>query len=247
MKKNIKLSIVIVDFKSGAYLTKLLKALPKRTDWEVTVIDNAKKNLGFGGGCNAGAMKASGKYLLFLNPDVLIKEKDIRVLIAYLDKHEDIGVVGPKFINALGKTEPCCIPHPTPLTAAVALSFINKYFPHNTISDSYWVNDWNRETTREMPAISGAALMVRASEFRKLGMFDEEYFLYWEEFDLCRRYSLAGFKNAHVAEATAYHPREISMKKSKLNLREISRESRKRYFTKYYGPIVSFLLDIWLR
>lgn len=247
MKKNINLSIIIVDYKSGAYLTKLLKVLPKRADWEVIVIDNTKNNLGFGGGCNAGAKNASGKYFLFLNPDVLIKQKDIEVLVSYLASQPGIGVVGPKFVNAHGGIEPCCIPHPTPITAAVALSFINKYLPHNPISEGYWVNDWDRETTREMPAISGAALMVRASEFRKLGMFDEEYFLYWEEFDLCKRYTLAGFKNAHVAEATAFHPREISMKKSSLNLREISRESRKRYFTKYFGPTVSFLLDIWLR
>lgn len=246
MRKSIELSIIIVEYKSGKFLTKLLKTLPKRSDWEVVVIDNAKNNLGFGGGCNKGSQQARGEYLLFLNPDVLIGERAIEVLLTYLKKHKKIGVVGPKFINTQGQTEPCCIPHPTPLTAAIALSFINKYFPTNPISRRYWVNDWDRETTREMEAISGAALMVRAKEFENLGGFDNKYFLYWEEFDLCKRYTLAGFSNAHVAEAIAFHPREISMKKSKVDLVKISRNSRRRYFMKFFGKVPAALLDFWL-
>lgn len=247
MKNPIELSIIIVEYKTGAVLKRLLRALPKRRDWEVIVVDNGKKNLGFGGGCNAGVKQARGRYLLFLNPDVLIREESIKTLLLYLKSHPQVGVVGPKFINAHGKIEPCCIPHPTPLTAGVALSFVNKYLPDNPISRAYWVSDWDRQTTRQMQAISGAALMVRSKDFKHIGGFDEGYFLFWEEFDLCRRYTMAGFTNTHVAGAEAYHPREISMKQSRDNLRQISRESRKRYFTKFYGPLVSFLLDLWLR
>lgn len=247
MKNKIELSIIIVEYKSGAYLKNLLRALPKRKDWEVIVVDNGRNNRGYGGGCNYGAGRAKGEYLLFLNPDVLIKEIAIEALVQYLKTHPRTGVVGPKYTNAEGETEPCCMPHPTPWSAAVALSFINKYFPANPISRSYWLSDWNREKTREVGAISGAAMMVRAQDFRQIGGFDESYFLYWEELDLCKRYTLAGFTNAHVAEAEAFHPREVSMKKSTANLRLVNIQSRKHYFTKFFGAAFATLLELWLK
>ncbi len=247
MKKTIDLSIIIVEYKSGQALKRLRQALPKRKDWEVIVIDNGKKNIGYGAGCNAGAKKALGKYLLFLNPDVLIKETAIKKLLSYLKSHPKVGVVGPKFINAAGHTEICCGPHPTPLSSAIALSVINKWWPSNPVSVKFWVKDWDRETTRQMDAISGAALMVRAKEFAAVGGFDEGYFLYWEEYDLCKRYTLAGLTGAHVAEALAYHPRETSMKKSRLNLSTIFRQSRQLYFSKFFGLLTARVLALWLR
>jgi GT2 family glycosyltransferase len=246
MKSKIELSIIIVDYKSGPYLKKLLKALPPRDDIEIIVVDNAVDNRGYGGGCNFGARKAKGKYLLFLNPDVLIKERALVTLMQYLETHPKTGVVGPRYINSDHKTESCCQPHPNILTSAVVFSFINKYFPINPISRKFWQPDWDRETTREIGAVSGAALMVRKKEFLKLGGFDEGYFLYWEECDLCRRYSSAGFVNAHVAEAVAIHPREVSMKQSQEDLSEINLQSRQRYFKKFFGVIAMWVLEIWL-
>lgn len=247
MQKNIELSIIIVEYKSGQALKNLLRALPRRKDFEVIVIDNGRRNLGFGGGCNAGAKKAQGKYLLFLNPDVLIKSHDIEILLTYLKSHPEVGVVGPKFINSLGKTEPCCIPLPSPWGAAIALSIINKFWPSNPVSRAFWVTDWDRESTRKMGAISGAAFMVRTHEFFKVGLFDEKYFLYWEEYDLCKRYAQRGLTGAHVAQSTAIHPREVSMRKSKLNLKQIFRSSRRRYFEKFHGKLLAWVLDLWLR
>lgn len=246
MKSKIELSIIIVDYKSGPYLKKLLKALPVRDDFEIILVDNAINNRGYGGGCNFGARRAKGKYFLFLNPDVLIKERAILALMRYLETYPNVGVVGPRYINSKHETESCCQPHPNVLTAAVVYSFINKYFPNNPISKNFWQPDWDRTTTREMGAISGAALMVRKKDFLKLGGFDEGYFLYWEECDLCRRYSNAGFVNVHLAEAVAIHPREVSMKQSNDNLSEISLQSRQRYFKKFFGVAFMWLLEIWL-
>src|SRR6185369_15832332 len=100
MKSNIVLSIIIVEYKSGKYLQKLLASLPKRPDWEVIVIDNSVRNIGYGAGCNEGARKARGTFLLFLNPDVFIDEKSVERMVQYLRTHPEVGLVGPKFINA---------------------------------------------------------------------------------------------------------------------------------------------------
>ncbi len=245
-KPIINLSIIIVEYNSGVYGKRLVQSLPKRKDWEVIVIDNSVQNRGFSGGCNEGAKKAKGKYLLFLNPDVMISESSIETLLKYLETHPKIGIVGPRYTNSEGKIEQCSTDHPTPFTASIALSFLNTLFPNNPISKKYWIKEWNRESTKEVGVISGAAMMVRGKEFFTLGMFDEKYFLYWEEFDLCKRYRQIGLSSTYVAEALADHPREVSVKQSSQNLLSVFRQSRRRYFRKFFGIFPMILLELWL-
>ncbi len=245
-KPIINLSIIIVEYNSGRYGKILVQSLPKRKDWEVIVVDNSVHNRGFSGGCNDGAKKATGKYLLFLNPDVMIAESAIEILLKYLETHPSVGIVGPRFANAEGKTEHCSTDHPTPFVASVALSFVHTLVPNNALSKKYWIKDWNRESTRAVGVISGAAMMVRTKEFFTLGMFDEGYFLYWEEFDLCKRYHQIGLQSVYVGEALADHPREVSVKQSTQNLSSIFRRSRQRYFRKFFGFFPALSLELWL-
>lgn len=246
-KPIINLSIIIVEYNSGKYGKMLVRSLPKRKDWEVIVVDNSIRNTGFSSGCNEGAKKAKGEYLLFLNPDVMISESSIETLLKYLETHPRVGIVGPRYKNGEGKTEQCSTDHPTPFTAFIALSWLNTFFPNNPISKKYWIKEWNRESTRTVGVISGAAMMVRAKEFSALGRFDEHYFLYWEEFDLCKRYLQMGLESAYVSEALADHPREVSVKQSTQNLSLVFRESRRRYFRKFFGVFPTILLELWLR
>ncbi len=247
MKSNMQLSIIIVEYKSGEYLKRLLKQLPKRKDWEVIVVDNNTENRGYGGGINYGVTRAHGIHLLFLNPDVLIDENAISTLVKYLEKHKHVGIVGPKFINAERKTEQCSTQFPSLLSGVVALSPINSLFPNNPISKKFWIKDWNRESTRKVDVISGAAMMVRTSEFKKIGLFDQRMFLYWEEFDLCARYKKElGLDAVCVAEAVAQHPREVSMKQSDVRVHSYFVESRRVYLKKHVGLLATLLIEVWL-
>lgn len=246
MTQNIQLSIIIVEYHSGAYLPALLHKLPKRNDWEVIVVNNEQENRGYGGGLNFGARKAKGKYLVFLNPDVLIDEQAIQTLCTYLEKHPKIGIVGPKFLDKDEKTEQCSTQFPTVLRSVVALSFLNTFFPQNRISTQYWMKDWDRESTREVDVVSGAAMMVRAVEFQKLSMFDTHMFLYWEEFDLCARYKKElGLSTTYVSTAVVRHPKEISMKQGE-NIHDSFITSRRTYFTKHVGVGSMMFIEIWL-
>lgn len=246
MTHNIQLSIIIVEYHSGPYLPALLAKLPKRNDWEVIVVNNEQENRGYGGGLNFGAGKAKGKYLLFLNPDVLIDEKAIETLCTYLEKHPKVGIVGPKFLDKNGKTEQCSTQFPTVLRSVVVLSFLNTLFPHNHISTQYWMKDWDRESTREVDVVSGAVIMVRAVEFQKLGMFDTHMFLYWEEFDLCARYKKElNLSTIYVSTAVAVHPKEVSMKQGK-NIHESFITSRRTYFAKHLGIGSMMCIETWL-
>lgn len=247
MKSHMQLSIIIVEYKSGEHLSALLKMLPKRADWEVIVIDNNKQNRGYGAGLNVGAQKARGEFLLFLNPDVLIDEKNISVLLAYSKKHKDVGIVGPKYINSQHSTEQSSTQFPSLLSGIIALSPLNTLFPNNPVSRRYWIKDWDRESTRKVDVISGAALMVRNSEFKRIGTFDANMFLYWEEFDLCARYKdILGLSAAYVAESVANHPREVSMKQSSEDVHEHFVHSRRIYLKKHLGLCALILIEFWL-
>lgn len=247
MKSRIQLSIIIVEYKSGEHLSLLLKLLPKRADWEVIVVDNNKENRGYGRGLNVGAQKAKGEFLLFLNPDVRIDEKNISVLLAYLKKHIDVGIIGPKYINLQHSTEQCSTQFPSLLSGIIALSPLNKLFPNNHVSRRYWIKNWDRESTRKVDVISGAAMMVRKSEFQRIGAFDPNMFLYWEEFDLCARYKkILGLSAAYVAESVANHPREVSMKQSSEDVHEYFVHSRRIYLKKHLGVFAMILIEFWL-
>lgn len=247
MKVKIELTIIIVEYKSGRYLTSLLKMIPKRIDWEVIVIDNSIENRGYGGGLNLGAQKAHGEYLLFLNPDVQISGKCISTLMRYLKKHKNVGVVGPKYINDQQMTEQCSTQFPSLLSSIITFSPLNTLFPNNSISQHYLMKDWDRESTRIVNVISGAAMMVRAAEFERLGKFDDNMFLYWEEFDLCARYKKTlGLHAAYVSEAVAHHPREVSMRQSENDLHTYFVESRRIYLKKQLGLVAMLLIEFWL-
>ena len=135
-KPIINLSIIIVEYNSGRYGKILVQSLPKRKDWGVIVVDNSVHNRGFSGACNDGAKKPTGKYLLCLNPDVMIAESAIDILLKYLETHPSVGIVGRRFANAEGKTEHCATDHPTPFVASVALSFVHTLVPNNALSKS---------------------------------------------------------------------------------------------------------------
>ncbi|HZZ98436.1 MAG TPA: glycosyltransferase [Candidatus Saccharimonadia bacterium] len=246
MPDKVRISIIIVEYKSGEHLKTLLSVLPKRAGVEIIVIDNSIDNIGYGAALNKGMQRAKGKYFLLMNPDVVIDEKSINVLASYLDKHAKVGLVGPQLHNSDGSIEQSSAQLPTPLTAAVAFSFLNRLFPNNPISQRFWIKDWKRDSTREVGIISGAVMMVRASAMKELGGFDPKFFLYWEEHDLCNQMQKAGYKIVYLAEAKAKHIQGVSIARSELDTNEIFLKSRRRYFQKYFGVVGMLALETWL-
>jgi len=100
---KIILSMIIVKYKSEKYLSDCVESIGKNPCWEVIIVDNDKKNIGYAGGCNKGAKKTKGKYLLFLNPDTLILDDSLIKIIDYLKKNPSVGVLGLKIYNNMNK------------------------------------------------------------------------------------------------------------------------------------------------
>lgn len=231
MSNSPKLSITIVNYNQKYFPRLCVEALKKsKTDFEFEIIfcDNnshdesldylkkiAKegsiklvepgKNLGYGSGHNFAARHAKGKYILILNTDITVEPDTLQILVDYLDKHHDVGMVGPKLIYHNGEIQQSCRRNFKFFDLFIKRSFLKKIWPFKQRYKKYIMGDFNHNSTQEVDLITGAFMMIPRSVFDKVGGFDERYFLFMEDFDLCRKVHKAGHKVVYYPEAKAVH------------------------------------------
>lgn len=246
--KKIILSIVIVKYRADDFLKGCLESIGENPIWEIIIVDNDKINVGYGAGCNLGAKKAEGKYLLFLNPDTEVLKGVLEKMINYLEINEDVGILGPKLFNSknldLQVTSTGVL---NPLSAIMVFSFLNKIFPKNLISRKYFLTDWDRNSIREVGAVSGAALMIRKDVFQKIGGFDDKFFMYFEEHDLCLRVKKTKMKIIYYPEAGIIHYGGKSSQLLSAQNKKYLLKSRFYFFKKHYGLLPALLVESFLR
>lgn len=236
------LSIIIVDFKSGKYLDSCLSSIGKNENWETIVVDNNKNNIGYGAGCNKGARTAKGKYLLFLNPDTEILSDSLKYMIDYLEDNPEIGVLGPRLYNSRDKDRQLSFCRfPGPLTSMFVFSPLKNFWKENPFWKRYiYSKKMNSEEPIEVDTISGAAIMVKKDVFKKVNGFDEKFFLYFEENDLCKRIKKLKKKIVFYPDAGIVHFGGKST--AGFSQRDnVFKESRFKYFKKHY-PFPVFLI-----
>lgn len=199
-------SVIIVNYKTPELLRLCLKRLDehlKGISFEIKVIDNSKDNIGFARGVNKGLRETTGKYRLILNPDTLITENSVQKMIAYMDKHEDIGILGPQLLYFNGTHQRSYHRFYRPITILARRTFLGKFFK-NTIND-FLMLDTDQNQIQTPDWILGAAMLVRTSAIDKVGQMDERYFLYFEDVDWCRRFWHNGYKVVYYPHAIFYH------------------------------------------
>lgn len=242
INQNIELSIIIVSYFTDDLVKHIQESFSDEKRWEIIVIRNDTQNIGFSKGCNNGAKQARGKYVFFMNPDVKMSKESIKSLMLHLKKHPETGVVGPQFVKNK-QVEQTCTQIPSALSLLVSqtslskVSFLNKMFKNEQMID------WNRKTSKDVGAVSGAALMVRRQEFINLGGFDEKFFMYWEEIDLCKRYRENGMTVHFLVSAKAKHLGQESTKRSNSSLHNVFAKSRFYYMRKHFGFIPAILIQ----
>ncbi|PWU24246.1 hypothetical protein C5B42_00305 [Candidatus Cerribacteria bacterium 'Amazon FNV 2010 28 9'] len=239
------LSIIIVDYKAKERVNRLVSSL-HHPDWEVIVVDNTIHNRGYGGGCNEGASKAKGEFLLFLNPDIVVTAHAIEQLIRYVKQHPDVAAVGPQMCDEQGIVGISSLGKINWWSAFVGFSFLKNILSKDTATQRLWLSDWKRDTTRDVESINGACLCVRVSDFQAVGGFDESYFLYWEENDICARLRATGKRIVFCAEVSVRHSRELSMQQGSFDRENVFRASRSLFFAKQFGFLKGLLLSWWL-
>ena len=240
-KPKLKYEIIVVDNDEIKTLNKELKRkFPK-------VVYIANHNKGFGQGNNVGSIVAKGEHLFFLNPDTKIYPLTLDSLDSYLRKNKNAAVVAPLLYDKKDNLYKQGANELTPLSAVFAFSFIEKLFPNNIIAKKYWmIEEWDRKSIKEVASVPGTAFMVRREVFEKIHGFDEKFFLYFEEHDLCKRIRELNWKIFMSPHAKVFHSLGASTKKSP-NISTIFQQSRFYYLKKHFGIVKALFAESILR
>lgn len=158
------------------FKTKQNSSVVRKNHLKLKIIQNSK-NLGFAKACNIGVKKAVGDCLIFLNSDMELVDSSLTRMVKFLQKNPQVGAIGPQFLNPDKTIQKSVFPPQTPLNAIKEFWFgqksYSKYIPKNKKPVSVW-------------AISGGAILIKKSLFKKIGKWNEKYFMYFEDLDLCR-------------------------------------------------------------
>lgn len=165
----------------------------------VRLFTNAK-NLGFSKTVNIGVRASRGEYLLVLNNDTWIHPHALDALVEYLDRHPDAGIVGPKVVCGDGSLQQQCRRRiPTPLGALLYFTRLSQRFAKSPRFAQYLMTASDDRQTTPVDAVSGSCMLIRRGVLDQIGLFDEAFYLYGEDMDLCWRAKLAGWQ-------VIYHP-----------------------------------------
>ena len=262
-----KLSICIVSWNTRDLLKKCLASIykhPPSCDFEIFVADNNssdgtpdmvaryfpqvfliknKENLGFAGANNQIIEKAKGKYILLLNPDTEVFEGSIDILIDLLDKNPGAGVVAPKLLNSDGSLQRSCMGFPTLGAMTMRQLFLETLLPFNPYTKKYLMTGFKHDRLAEVDQPMGACLLVRKEIIDKLGAFDPQYYMFFDEVDLCFRIKKAGWKIFFDPAPSVMHHGGTAVRKwSPFKLSRVWTASRNYYFRKHYGNPALFAL-----
>lgn len=201
----------------------------------------AKTNDGFAVGNNLGINQAQGKYIMILNPDIAIVPGVLEKMIDFMDDNLDVGIIGPKLINPDGGVQYSCRRFPHFLIPIYRRTFFGRLPFAKKAVDKYLMKDFDHRSNREVDWLFGACLLLRKSVFEKIGFFDERFFMYFEDLDLCRRVWQNGFKVVYFSacEMVHYHQRLSAERGGILGFfspgGRIHVASGIKYFAKYLG------------
>lgn len=167
------------------------------------------KNLGYGQGNHQGILESKGEYFLVLNPDVELYKGNLDLMLRYMDQHEKIGVLSPQLIYEDGTIQDVYRRFPSVSDFAIKRTFLRKLPLFKKRIFKYLMYDKNPEMIEDVDWLVGACIMVRRKMYDQIGGFDNRYFLFLEDTDLCREMWSHGFRVVYFprSKATHYHER----------------------------------------
>ena len=237
-KNRLACEILVVDNNSSDGSVKYLKKQDKRNN-SFYLVEN-KNNVGFSRASNIGALKAKGKYLLFLNPDTRFISGSLGELVDFYSKEDEAsrpGVVGAKILNSDRTLQLSPRSFPTLARQFYESYFLYRIFKKSRIFGSYFLSWWGHNSQEEVDWVAGSFMFVRKDYFMEAGMFDEDYFMYSEDCDLCLKLRRKGHKNYYFPYFVIEHA-DSGIASRNIAEREAGiRKSRRLYFKKNYSSV----------
>lgn len=286
------LSIIIVNYNTCRLLDECLASLQTAVSppngLEIIVVDNAStdgsqamvrekyptvrllastENRGFSAANNLGAAQANGRALLFLNSDTVLSEKALIQPFTYLDAHENAGAITVRLVYPTGERDPDN--HrgfPTPWNSLCHFSGLGKLFPNSSTFNGYFQSYADFDQTHAVPVIAGSFMMMPRKVFDQLGGWDETYFFYGEDIDICYRIQQIGYEIIYYPHVDVLHykgassglrkesasiaapPKETRVKVARESVRAMEVFYEKFYSDKYPRLLTGLVLaGIWTR
>lgn len=259
--RSVDCSIVIVTYQSAAYLPRCLDSIARTTratSHEVIVVDNASsdgtvalvrechaavrllvnaENQGFARAANRGAREAAGRTLLFLNPDTELQEGAVDRAVAFLDANPEVGIVGARVLNPDGTLQRACRRSiPTPPIAFFQLTGLGKVWRNHGAAGAYNLEKLDPSRTADVGAVSGAFLLIRREAWQRAGGFDERFFLYGEDLDLCLAVSRLGYRVVYHPESVVVHHKGASSRQARQRANREFHRAMRLFHDKHFAP-----------
>ncbi len=255
------LSVILVSFNDRKHLEKCLQSLKDfllEVDLEIVLVDNnssdgspdliknkfpevkllcASENLGFAKACNLGISASSGEFVLFLNSDTIAEVQALSVLLDEMKRNPSIGAVGPALLSEQGTYQVSFGKRVDFFSEFIQKGFFNLYYAKKLKSD---------QTVREVGWLSAACLLVRRKALEEAGCFDENYFLYFEDIDLCYKIRQEGWTLRFCPQVQISHIGGTSTSAVKNSSRYHYRKSQIYFYRKHNSRLSQAMLRVYL-
>lgn len=273
-----KLSVIIVNYNVSCFLEQALNSVYKalrNVEGEVYVVDNNsvdnslamleakfpqvhvianKENVGFARANNQAIRISTGEYVLLLNPDTVVEEDTFEKCIRFMDETPDAGGLGVKMVNGKGEFLPESKRGlPSPAVSFYKLFGLSKLFPKSKRFGAYHLTYLSNDEIHSVEVLAGAFMLMRRSVLDKVGLLDEDYFMYGEDIDLSYRILKGGYKNYYFPETRIIHYKGESTKTGSLNYVHVFYKAMqifaRKHFSQKNAKLFNFLIDcaIWFR
>jgi GT2 family glycosyltransferase len=254
-----KISVIIVSWNAKSFLLQCLESvLPQSSPdlTEVIVVDNASTdgspqavgshyptvkliwnggNDGFAKGNNIGIRASRGEYLFLINSDVVVSQGCFGKLVAYMDAHPEVGILGPKIIGSDGKVQRSTMGYPSLWNTLCRALALDSMFPSSKLVGGHLMTFWNHDVTQAVEVINGCFWVVRRAAMEQVGLLDERFFMYGEDVDWCKRFAEARWEVVFLSEVDVLHYGGASSANAPVKFNVEMQRANSQYWSKHHS------------
>jgi GT2 family glycosyltransferase len=236
-KGKLKLEVLVVDNDSQDATRDIIREFYPR----VILIEN-RENSGYARANNQGIAASVGKYVLLLNPDVRLRGNALLELFLFVESHPEAGAVGPQLLNLDGSIQPSCREFPDFSTLLYDILGLSYLFPKSRIFGKWRMGYFDHNSVREVDQPMASALILRRKALAQVGLLDEDFFMFFNDVDLCYRLRKNRWKIYFYPDAKAYHFLGGSTQKVKTKMIYLSHRGYFKFLKKHRETILDEIL-----
>ena len=239
-RETVALQVIVVDNHSDDGTDEMMKEL-----FPFIKFITCAENIGFARANNVAAQQAQGRYFFFLNPDTLIHSGMLSRMVSFMDRYPHAALLGPRLVYSDGSIQSSVRRFPTFFSALHEYTVLGKIPLFTFAKKRFRYTDFQYNQLAEVDQLMGAALLIRSEVFYELNGFDEHFFMFYEEVDLCRRVKMRGLKVYYYPDAYVTHIGGVSRRQMSSLVYIASLRSLFLYFRKHEKKYQLILLDIY--